>query len=755
MHNYFTTLFFLLGSCGLFAQTPVLVKDINAGVNNSNTFLNGIIFNGNYIFAATDATNGNELWITDATTANTFLVKDINPGSGDGWPGNFVIFNNTVYFTAYTAATGYELWKTDGTTNGTSLVKDIFPGSNSGFIDYNGTFFFGLTNVWEHNGSFYFIANDNNNIPYNNNIELWKSDGTTSGTVMVSDIQPGSEGSRPSRFMVFNNTLFFNAYTINNGTELWKTDGTSGGTAMVKDIFPGSNSGFIDYNGTFFFGLTNVWEHNGSFYFIANDNNNIPYNNNIELWKSDGTTSGTVMVSDIQPGSEGSRPSRFMVFNNTLFFNAYTINNGTELWKTDGTSGGTAMVKDIFPGSNSGFVDYNGTSFFGLTNVWEHNGSFYFIANDNNNIPYNNNIELWKSDGTTSGTVMVSDIQPGSEGSRPSRFMVFNNTLFFNAYTINNGTELWKTDGTSGGTAMVKDIFPGSNSGFVDYNGTFFFGLTNVWEHNGSFFFIANDNNSVVSNNNIELWKSDGTGAGTVMVKDIEPGNGGSNPRNFVQFNNELFFNAYTPSIGTELYKTDGTTGGTMLLKDIMPGSGSGIVGNFYNIFSYGNTFYFNAYELGNFDNELWKTDGTTTNTVKVHDIYSGSNGSYPNSFVILPNDHVLFLATDAANGNELWTLYLPGISQVKELTEASFSVFPNPVTSGQVTIAFSSEMQGAHTLELFDERGRLAYAHRLNATPARSVTVKLPNLPPATYYLRLTGSKGFSGTQKILIGLR
>ena len=756
MNKYFTTLSFLLAVSSSFAQTPVLVKDINAGINNSNTYLDGIIFNGNYIFPAKDGINGTELWITDASTANTTLVKDINTGSGDGWPTNFIIVNNTVFFVAYTVATGYELWKTDGTTNGTVMVKDIFSGPNSGFINYNGTSFIQLRNVWEQGGSFFFTANSDNSVNYNNDIELWKSDGTTGGTVRVSDIQPGNEGSHPDHFMVFNNTLFFNAYTIANGSELWKSDGTTSGTVLVKDIFPGANSGFVNYNGTSYFGLTNVWENNGSFFFIANTNNSVNYNNDIELWKSDGTTGGTVRVSDIQPGNEGSHPNDFMVFNNTLFFAAYTIANGSELWKSDGTTSGTVLVKDIFTGTNSGFVNYNGTSYFGLNSVWEHNGSFFFIANTDNSVNYNNDIELWKSDGTTGGTVRVSDIQPGTEGSHPNDFMVFNNTLFFAAYTIANGSELWKSDGTTSGTTLVKDIFPGANSGFVNYNGTSYFGLSNVWEHNGSFFFIANNNNSIASNNNIELWKSDGTGPGTVMVQDIYTGNNGSHPHNFVQFNNELYFAAYTGSSnGDELYKSDGTAGGTQLLKNIQPGAGSGIMSNFYNIFSYGNTFYFLAYELSNFDNELWKTDGTTGNTVKVLDIYSGSSGSYPNSFVILPNDHVLFLATDAGNGTELWTIYLPGISDVKEITDLAFSVFPNPVTNGQVMLTLGDKMQGNYTLQMLDTDGRLVYSQKLQAIPSGNITVSLPVSQPGIYYLRIFNSNDFSQTRKILIGLK
>jgi ELWxxDGT repeat protein len=330
--------------------------------------------------------------------------------------------------------------------------------------------------------------------------------------------------------------------------------------------------------------------------------------------------------------------------------------------------------------------------------------------------------------------------------------MVFNNTLFFSAYTIANGYELWKTDGTGGGTVLVMDIFPGSNSGFVDYNGNFYIGLDNVWEQNGSFFFVANDNNSIQSNNNVELWKSDGTTGGTVKVHEIYAGNDGSHPNNFVTFNNQLFFGAYTNTYGTELWKTDGTSGGTLLVKDIRPGNGYGVNSSLYKIIAYGNSFYFHAFETGPSDHEIWKTDGTAGGTVKLLDIYAGTNGSYSNSFVILPNDNVIFLATDANNGNELWVLNFPGISSVGEFSLSDFSVFPNPVTNGSVTLVMSDGMTGAYTLELVDINGKMEFTQMVQATPSARIQVQLPEAKPGIYFIRLTGSKGFQQTRKILV---
>ena len=162
------------------------------------------------------------------------------------------------------------------------------------------------------------------------------------------------------------------------------------------------------------------------------------------------------------------------------------------------------------------------------------NDMIYFVANDG---VHGN--ELWTSDGTTEGTVMVKDIYPGTNysSSSPSYLTVMNGTLFFRAYTSANGSELWKSDGTDEGTVMVKDINAGTSSSSPSY-------LANVNVNgNETLFFSA-----TTSANGSELWKSDGTDEGTVMVKDINAGTSSSSPSYLVNVNgNEtLFFQAYS-----------------------------------------------------------------------------------------------------------------------------------------------------------------------------------------------------------------
>jgi ELWxxDGT repeat protein len=209
----------------------------------------------------------------------------------------------------------------------------------------------------------------------------------------------------------------------------------------------------------------------------------------------------------------------------------------------------------------------------------------------------------------------VKDIRPGVPGSLPDRLVAVNGTLFFTATDGVTGFELWKSDGTEAGTVRVKDIWPGSDGSFPLFVGA-------LVDLNGTLFFAADDGVT-----GVELWKSDGTEAGTARVKDIVPNPGGSSgPQRLVDVNGTLFFTASDGVTGVELWKSDGTEAGTLRVKDIR----SGLDGSLpISLVDMNGTLFFTAHD-GVTGFELWKSDGTEAGTLRVKDIWPGLNSAIP-----------------------------------------------------------------------------------------------------------------------------
>jgi len=434
------------------------------------------------LFVATDSVHGSEVWVSDGTAAGTYLTKDIRTGSTGSTPANlFAPGNGTVLFSA-----------NDGTTTGL-------------------------------HGN-----------------ELWVTDGTTAGTSLLADINSGTAGSFPSGFAALApNKVLFLATDATHGAELWVTNGTAAGTSLVRDINAtgtgaSSSARYITPLG------------NGTAVFAANDGTTAGLHG-FELWITDGSSTGTSLVIDINPGTASSNPSGITAIGNgKALFNGTDATHGGELWVTDGTAAGTSMVRDINPGPS-------GSTLGSLTPLG--NGSWVFSATD-----VTHGRELWITDGTTAGTSMVEDINPSSDSS-PTQFLSLGNgKLVFQATDGTHGLELWVTDGSSAGTSLVKDI----SAGPLDSSPQGFSLLTT-----GKALFEAND-----GSHGYQLWVTDGTGAGTSLIKSLYYSSGslGSTPSYITPLGNgQALFRATDGAAahGAELWITDGTASGTSLVKDI------------------------------------------------------------------------------------------------------------------------------------------------------------------------------------------
>ena len=246
--------------------------------------------------------------------------------------------------------------------------------------------------------------------------ELWMTDGTTEGTVLVKDINPGPDRSTPFQLTPVGDTLYFGASDGTHGSEPWTTDGTESGTQLLLDVNPGTESS-VD------FPPSGPWINLGqTLLFPANDGQQ-----GMELWRSDGSPGGTAIVADLVPGTAGVLPEKMTVVDETF---AYFFGwGGKQIWRTDGSEQGTAPLGRIEIGP------YSGSNWRTLFVV----GTTLFYESADRDHGY----ELWMSDGTEEGTGLAADINPGPDDSTPRSLGAIGTTLLFSAQDGEHGRELW------------------------------------------------------------------------------------------------------------------------------------------------------------------------------------------------------------------------------------------------------------------------------------------------------------------------
>ncbi|MCA9051874.1 MAG: hypothetical protein KDA89_24215, partial [Planctomycetaceae bacterium] len=375
-----------------------------------------------------------------------------------------------------------------------------------------------------------------------------------------------------------------------------------------------------------------------------------------ELWRTDGTQNGTALVSDLVEGVESSSPARLAALNGkVIYFADYSyvdpgappggpVEKRLGLFTTSADTGETERIYS-FDGGPSDLIA-NQPTLFHFTRVGT---ELFFLTPDE----FGTDKILWKTDGTSGGTNPIKTLVssggvpglpggPGSPGggTDPIPTAVLGDVLLFNidVNTADGSHALWRSDGTEAGTYILRAGEMGFLPGFHSLE-------PSIEVVGTSAYFVSNS-----MNEGKELWVTDGASAS--LVKDIFVGPDDSGPRSLISHNGDLYFIADDGTTGSELWVSDGTESGTRPVKDIAPGFGSGVESP---LISWNGHLYF----AGNDDihgYELWRSDGTEDGTQMVVDAVAGFGSLLPQNFVLL-DDRLLFSPSSFSGlAGQLWS---------------------------------------------------------------------------------------------------
>jgi ELWxxDGT repeat protein len=434
------------------------------------------------------------------------------------------------------------------------------------------------------------------------------SDDDGSGGDGGDDGGSGDDGDDAAGPLCEGAILFFAATTEEHGQELWVTDCTPEGTHMVKDIYPGTSSGVGIYWWT-------PIAADGLFFFPA-----VTEAEAAEIWRSDGTEEGTFMLDAINPGAGGNGVQEMAYIGGYVYISAGNTTTGAEPYRVELNGTTPEQIEDIHP---------TGASYPRL--FTEHNGHVFFSATDGGS-SYGYELHEYDPD---LDSLDVHDIRSGAPSSGtlgPFSLAAAGGLLFFVANDgSGGGTEPCYYDG---GSWTCFDINPAGDN------------LSTIVAHEDLAWFDADD-----GTNGLELWSSDGgaVGDGTGIFMDINP-SGDSSPGDFTVLGDVLLFSADNGTNGRELWKVE--DGAAEMVKDIQPGSGGSTP---VGLIVMGNWVHFLADDGDGYN--WWLTDGTEEGTTNLEDeLGLGSIDSCEAQVLGAIGDFLLFVIDSDGDGAlELW----------------------------------------------------------------------------------------------------
>jgi ELWxxDGT repeat protein len=454
------------------------------------------------VFEGLDGSANESLWVTNGTAGGT---RELTPAGADsqgiffsGDPSfspDFTVLAGNALFDGIDASGNYNLWITDGTAAGTSELG-VAGASSSGLFASGSTSnlfpdFTALGNKVLFEG-----ADTNvhlvNKAPVHN-LNLWVTDGTSSGTTEVAVAGASANGLSPSHFTVLGGKALFAGIDATNHSNLWVTDGTSAGTselmvagASFVGLLPDPNSADFTVFG-------------GRALFVGSDTNDPSANH---LWVTDGTSGGTSELTVAGANQFGLNPSYLAAFGAKVLFQGRDASGNNNLWITDGTSADTSELL-VAGGYSRGLLNDNGNVVNPDFTIL--GSKALFVGVDASGDP-----DLWVTDGTSAGTselavagASVSGLfwSDSNHAINPN-FTVLGNKVLFAGRDANNKINLWLTDGTASGTSEL--VVAGAS-----VNGLLSSGSPDFAVIGGRSLFKGTDARGGT------LWVTDGTSAGT------------------------------------------------------------------------------------------------------------------------------------------------------------------------------------------------------------------------------------------------
>jgi ELWxxDGT repeat protein len=423
-----------------------------------------------------------------------------------------------------------------------------------------------------------------------------------------------------SQMIAIGGTLYFAGYD----QELWASDGTQKGTTQVADINQQKDCWPVPYGeercrdiGSYpnqFVGL------HGRVYFFATSGYWEPTQ---ELWTSDGTMEGTTLVAYKEfTGHPDLEPADLTAASGRLLLTGEVISDTTT------PEFRTLLVVDPAQDASQPAtrVTSAGASIVVESHLHRMGDAVYFLGTRSGG-----RVGLWRMDPTATEPTLVKDDLAAPGGYAAQYIADADGTLFLRGRDATHGTELWRSDGIEAGTRLVADINPGTAD--ADIGGA----DGRVYTSLGNLFIFA-----ATSEAGVQLWRSDGTLAGTFALP------GSVAPTSLAQVGDAVYVAATDATTGAPaLWRTDGTVEGTALVQAFPSGT------VLRELTAFGDTVIFTSVRASAY--AVWTSDGTPTGTRELNSYrLPVQGGTVPLQYYAVIDKRVFFAAGDAGD-TELW----------------------------------------------------------------------------------------------------